>query len=200
MRNSSSLWSYLVAGWSGFFVMEVELLSGRLISPFFGNNIYVWGSVIFVFMFGLACGYLLGGLYSRRNATVPKLCAILWASALTTLPIILFGTPLLNAMFDAITDPRFGSLVTCMLLFFIPTAFAGMISPYAIRIIVKNTESSGSDAGILYFVSTLGSSLGTLMTAFYLVLIFEVNQILLISIGISLALGAAGMLANLKKG
>ncbi len=36
--------------------MLVELLGGRLISPFFGSSIYVWGSVIFVFMLGLALG------------------------------------------------------------------------------------------------------------------------------------------------
>jgi hypothetical protein len=33
-------------------------------------------------------------------------------------------------------------------------------------------------AGLLYFVSTLGSAAGTLGTSFYFVLWFEVNQIL----------------------
>jgi hypothetical protein len=186
----------MIAGWSGFYVMEVELLSGRLIAPFFGNNIYVWGSVIFVFMFGLAVGYLLGGLYSRRDASVVRLCAILWVSALATLPTVLIGDRLLNAIFDRITDPRFGSLISCLALYFLPTLFAGMVSPYAIRIIVKNKESSGYDAGYLYFVSTIGSSLGTLLTAFYLVLLFEVNTILMFSIAISVALGGLGMIAN----
>ena len=35
---------------------------------------------------------------------------------------------------------------------------------------------------------TIGSSLGTLLTAFYLVLLFEVNTILMVGIGISLLL------------
>ncbi|MEE4282389.1 MAG: hypothetical protein V2I41_10630, partial [Pseudomonadales bacterium] len=34
-------------------------------------------------------------------------------------------------------------------------------------------------AGRLYFVSTLGSALGTLFTSFYFVLLFEVNSILM---------------------
>jgi len=121
------------------------------------------------------------------------------ASALSTLPTLLFGTLILDFMFDAVRDPRFGSLVTCLALFLIPTIFAGMVSPYAIRIIVKNKESSGHDAGYLYFISTIGSSLGTLLTAFYLVLLFEVNTILLVAICISLVLGALGMLANYGK-
>jgi hypothetical protein len=199
MTRPHALWSYTIAGWSGFYVMLVELLSGRLIAPSFGSSIYVWGSVIFVFMLGLAIGYLLGGLYSQHSPSVPKLCGILAASALTTLPIVFFGGPFLDLMFDTITDPRFGSLVTCLALFLVPTIFAGMVSPYAIRIIVKNRESSGHDAGYLYFVSTLGSSLGTLLTAFYLVLLFEVNTILLVAIAVSLVLGGLGALANLRR-
>src|SRR5215467_9053152 len=199
MARKSVLWSYTIAGWSGFYVMLVELLSGRLIAPSFGSSIYVWGSVIFVFMLGLAIGYLLGGIYSQYNPSVRKLCGILVLSALTTLPTVLFGTDILDFMFDAIHDPRFGSLTTCMGLFLVPTIFAGMISPYAIRIIVKNKESSGHDAGYLYFISTIGSSLGTLLTAFYLVLLAEVNTILSVAISISLVLGALGMLANYGK-
>jgi hypothetical protein len=196
MASKSALWSYTIAGWSGFYVMLVELLSGRLIAPSFGSNIYVWGSVIFVFMLGLAIGYLLGGIYSRYNPSVLRLCGILIASALSTLPTLVFGTQYLDFMFNTITDPRFGSLVTCLGLFLVPTIFAGMISPYAIRIIVKNKESSGHDAGYLYFISTIGSSLGTLLTAFYLVLLFEVNTILMVAIGISAILGGLGALMN----
>ena len=199
MAKKSALWAYTIAGWSGFYVMLVELLSGRLIAPSFGSSIYVWGSVIFVFMLGLAIGYLLGGIYSRYSPSVRRLCGILIVSALTTLPTLLFGTAFLDFMFNTITDPRFGSLVTCLGLFLVPTIFAGMVSPYAIRIIVKNKESSGHDAGYLYFVSTLGSSLGTLLTAFYLVLLFEVNTILMVAISISVILGGLGALTNHRR-
>jgi len=199
MARPHALWSYTIAGWSGFYVMLVELLSGRLIAPSFGNSIYVWGSVIFIFMFGLSIGYLLGGIYSQYKPSVVRLCGLLVAGALTTLPTVFFGTQILDFMFYAVTDPRFGSLATCVALFLVPTIFAGMISPYAIRIIVKNKESSGHDAGYLYFISTLGSSAGTLLTAFYLVLLFEVNTILLVAIAISLMLGALGTIANYGK-
>jgi len=199
MAKKSALWSYTIAGWSGFYVMLVELLSGRLIAPSFGSSIYVWGSVIFVFMLGLSIGYLLGGIYSQFSPSVVRLCGILIASAASTLPTLLFGTQILDFMFEAVRDPRFGSLATCLLLFLLPTIFAGMVSPYAIRIIVKNRESSGHDAGYLYFISTLGSSLGTLVTAFYLVLLFEVNTILMVAIGISVIVGGIGALANYRR-
>ena len=41
----------------------IASMSKKLIAPSFGSSIYVWGSVIFVFMLGLSIGYLLGGIY-----------------------------------------------------------------------------------------------------------------------------------------
>src|SRR5438477_7589734 len=155
MAKTSALWAYTIAGWSGFYVMMVELLSGRIIAPSFGSSIYVWGSVIFIFMLGLSIGYLLGGLYSRSNPSVARLCGILIASAIATLPTLFIGTWLLDEVFTRISDPRYGSLVTCIGLFLAPTVFAGMVSPYAVRILVQDRESSGRDAGYLYFISTL---------------------------------------------
>ena len=195
-RFAHTVWCYAVAGWSGFFVMLVELIGGRVIAPFFGSSIYVWGSVIFVFMLGLAIGYLVGGLWSRHTPSVPRLCAILAAAALATLPVVLFGDRLLNLIFDHTTDPRTGSLLTCFLLFFIPAALSGMISPYAVRLIVRDEATSGRSAGYLYFVSTVGSSAGTLMTSFYLVLWFEVNTILIAGVAVSLLVAAFGALAG----
>ena len=55
-------------------------------------------------------------------------------------------------------------------LFFIPTAILGMISPYSVRLLVETHEDSGQMAGLLFFVSTIGSALGTLGTSFYFVL------------------------------
>src|SRR5260221_5579488 len=111
MAKKSALWAYTIAGWSGFYVMLVELLSGRLIAPFFGSSIYVWGSVIFVFMLGLAIGYLLVGLWSRRNPTVGRLSAILIGAALATRPSALLSDSLLNAVFDHTTDQPLRSLI-----------------------------------------------------------------------------------------
>ena len=46
-------------------------------------------------------------------------------------------------------------------------------------------------AGLLYFVSTLGSALGTLLTSFYFVLWFEIDTIMWGSVAVLLLCGAA---------
>lgn len=180
--------------------MLVELLGGRLISPFFGSSIYVWGAVIFVFMLGLAIGYLLGGLYSRRNATIPKLAMLLALAALSSLPMVYLADPLLNFLFDHVEDPRFGSLVSCLSLYLVPSIFSGMVSPMAVKILVGDGGAhSGQSAGFLYFASTVGSSAGTLMTSFYLVLWMDVNDILRMGISISWAVALIAVLFNIKR-
>jgi hypothetical protein len=181
---------YLVALWSGFFVMGVELLGGRLLAPNFGSSIYVWGALITIFMLALSLGYLAGGRYSQHNPSLIKLGMLLALAALTTLPVLPLSGATLENLAYAVPDPRFGSLAAAALLFFVPTFFSGMVSPYCVRLLVDSEENSGRRAGQLYFVSTFGSAAGTILTSFYLVLWLEVNVIIISMIGISIVLAA----------
>jgi len=88
-----------------------------------------------------------------------------------------------------LADPRFGSLAAAGLLFFLPTCISGMVSPYAVRLLVADRASAGHLAGKLYFVSTFGSAAGTILTSFYLVLYLEVNQILMLMLTVSAVVG-----------
>jgi MFS family permease len=184
---------FCIAGWSGFFVMGVELLSGRILAPSFGSGIYVWGGVITVFMLALSLGYLLGGRLSLRQPTLPKLAVLLVAAAATTAPVALLADVTLDWLFAIFDDPRYGSLVSATLLFFVPTVLCGMVSPYAVRLLVSEYRQSGQVAGLLYFVSTLGSAAGTLLTSFYFVLYFDIGQILWGMTAVSVLLGIAGI-------
>lgn len=177
---------------SGFIIMSVELMGGRILAPYFGSSIYVWGSVITVFMLSLSIGYLCGGRLSLQQPTLQRYGGFFVVAAVLLLPLVLYGNQLMEAVFLRVEDPRYGSLLTSMLLFFLPTAVLGMIAPYSVRLLVSDSHSSGHVAGKLYFVSTLGSALGTLGTSFYFVLWWEVNQIL---ITMSVILALAGALA-----
>ena len=182
---------YLIAGWSGFFVMALELLGGRALSPYFGSGIYVWGAIIALFMLSLSIGYLAGGWLSSHRPSVEKLSAILLLATLAALPCVLGSQAILEFIFDRIPDPRYGALCASVALFFLPTTVSGAVSPYAVRLLVEDQQHSGDRAGKLYFVSTFGSAVGTLLTSFYLVLYFEVNQILWSMLAISV--GVAGL-------
>ena len=163
---------------TGFAVMAVEMLGGRLLAPWFGGSIYIWGSIITIFLIALSLGYLLGGQLSMSKPSLRKYGLFFICSGLALLPIIYLSEPLMEFTFGLTDDPRYGSLIAAFLLFFLPAIIMGMISPYSIRLLVKSQQESGHTAGRLYFISTLGSALGTIGTAFYFVLYFEINQIL----------------------
>jgi MFS family permease len=169
---------YLAAFVSGFFVMGIELLGGRLLSPYFGSSIFVWGGIITVFMMSLSAGYLAGGYLSRRDPSPKIFAVLLLLAAVLALPIVAVGEAMLEALSYLVADPRAGSLLTSLAMFAGPSFVAGMISPYAVRLLVSNVQSAGKSAGMLYFVSTFGSASGTLLTSFLFVLYWEVNTII----------------------
>ena len=189
---------YVIALWSGFFVMAVELLGGRLLAPNFGSSIYVWGAIITVFMLALSLGYLAGGRWSLHAPSLPRLALLLLLAAVTALPVLVLSGEPLERLAIAVPDPRFGALAASALLFFIPTFFSGMVSPYCVRLIVQGDATSGRRAGQLFFVSTFGSAAGTIFTSFYFVLWLEVNTILLSLVAVSAVLAAIGGVAGRK--
>lgn len=189
----------LLAFTSGFIIMSVELLGGRILAPYFGSSIYVWGSIISIFMVALAMGYLIGGRLSISRPNLGLYGLFFLLAAIGLLPIVFFADNAMDAVFSAIDDPRYGSLLASTLLFFIPTALLGMIAPYSVRLMVDNTRHSGQVAGGLYFVSTLGSALGTLLTSFYLVLWFDMNTILITMVAVLLLAGSLAIAFNRKR-
>jgi len=197
--SSQTVLVMILAFIAGFIIMAIELLGGRILAPYFGSSIYVWGSIITVFMLSLSIGYLCGGKLSLHNPNLKTYGTFFGGAALLLLPLILWSIPIMEWLFLQIEDPRYGSLVVSMLLFFLPTAVMGMIAPYSVRLLVSSTHGSGHVAGKLYFVSTLGSALGTLATSFYLVLWFEVNQILFTMVATLIAAGIAAIIAGTKQ-
>lgn len=185
----NNLFIYSLAFCSGFCIMTIELLGGRILSPDFGGSVYVWGSIITVFMLSLSLGYLAGGRWSLHTPSLRRFGFLFIGGALALLPLLLFSTPLMESVAERIDDPRYGSLLASLLLFFVPTTLLGMISPYSVRLLVRDEHHSGDVAGRLYFASTLGSALGTLATSFYLVLWFEINTVILSAMAVLFVLG-----------
>ena len=62
----------LMAFAAGFVIMCFELLGGRMLAPYFGSSVYVWGSIITVFMLALSTGYLIGGRLSLYQPNLNK--------------------------------------------------------------------------------------------------------------------------------
>jgi len=189
----------LLAFCAGFSIMCFELLGGKLLAPYFGSSVYVWGSIITVFMLALSIGYLTGGKLSLFNPNLTKYGFIFIASAMSIIPTIYFSEAIMDWVFELVEDPRYGSLLASICLFLVPTVIMGMIAPYSVRILTESKHSSGQTAGFLYFVSTLGSAIGTIVTSFYFVLWMEINQILWLTVSVMFIAGLIALVINFNK-
>ncbi len=163
---------------SGAVLMGLEIVGSRVLAPYFGNSIFVWGSLISVVLAALSLGYYWGGRLSERNPSFGRLLALLFVPGLmiSFLPFIYPAVNLWIATVDF--GVRLNPLIASAIFFLVPGVFLGMISPYAIRLAATTLSTVGSTAGSLYALSTCGSIFGTLLTAFYLIPVIGVSNII----------------------
>jgi len=176
---------YIVVFVSGAVLMALEIAGSRVLAPNFGSSIFVWGSLISVVMTALSIGYYWGGWLSAREPSYGKLATLLAIPG-----VVIFFLPFIYpAMNDWIAGfdlgIRLSPLLACAVLFLLPGIFLGTISPYVIRLAATKINTVGSTAGTLYAVSTAGSIFGTLLTAFYLIPVLGVSNIIH-SLGVTL--------------
>ena len=59
-----------------------------------------------------------------------------------------------------------GSALSCLIIFALPMALLGMVSPYLVRLGIYDMENSGKIAGKIYAMGTIGSIIGTFIPTF----------------------------------
>lgn len=163
---------------SGAIVMIFELVGSRVLAPYMGTSIFVWTSLIGVILGSLSLGYWLGGKASDRNASYKVLSAIFLASAILIFLTVLTKDYILS--FLKTSEIEIASFTASVMLFAPASALLGMVSPYAVRLKIRNLEHSGSTVGNLYAISTIGSILGTFSAGFFLIPTLGSTRILII--------------------
>lgn len=164
------LFYYGVVFLSGAAVLVVELISARLLSPFYGTSLAVWTAVISVTLADLAIGYIIGGwlgdrLVAHQRGLVGLSCILGVAATGCGL------TPLIAPFIMSAMQPLglvSGVLVSAAVLLSAPLMALGMVGPYVIRIFVHHIEEAGRVAGRIFALSTAGSILAALATGLVL--------------------------------
>jgi len=170
----------------GAIVMSFEILGSRVLAPNFGSSVFVWGSLISVFLTGLSAGYYLGGRLADINPSSRKLSLIIIAPGLLLLTFPLYSVPISDWIFAQDLGVRISPLIASGVLFLLPAIFLGIVSPYTAKLMICSLHTSGKTIGTLYAISTFGSIVGTLMTSFYLITVAGVN-VLIMAQGVLLA-------------
>src|SRR5260221_13476846 len=169
--------------------LGVEFGASRLLAPYFGTSLYVWGVLIGLILIYLSAGYVIGGRLADRHPRDAVLFQITASAGLLIGLIPLVSYPILLASQQGFKELSVGlvagTLLAVVLLFAIPVILLGCVSPFAIRLLLKDVETGGNTAGRVYALSTAGSILGTFLPVFWFIPTYGTRPTL---IGFSLAL------------
>jgi hypothetical protein len=117
---------YIVVFVSGAVLMGLEIIGSRVLAPYFGSSIFVWGSLISVVMTALSVGYYWGGWLSAREPSYGRLpCCCLF-------PVMIFFSRSFTVAQRWIAGIDFGNrlnpLIACSIYFLPPGIFSDRFS------------------------------------------------------------------------
>jgi spermidine synthase len=169
----------------GAVLLGLEIVGSRVLAPYFGSSIFVWGSLISTFLAGLTIGYYMGGFLADRRPRLLAMAVLILSAGVLVVILPVAAPPVNRTIASLDFGPRLNPLVATLCLFFLPSVFMGTVSPYAIKLAASSLATIGNTAGLIYAISTAGSIVGALLTAFYLIQMIGVRSILY-SLGITL--------------
>jgi spermidine synthase len=180
---------------SGMASLAVEFGAARLLAPYFGTSLYVWGVLIGLILIYLSAGYVIGGRLADRHPHEDLLYQItawagLWIGIipLVSYPILLISQQGFKELSAGLVA---GTLLAVVLLFAAPVVLLGCVSPFAIRLLLRDVETGGNTAGRVYALSTAGSILGTFLPVFWFIPTYGTRPTLvgfgLVLVGVSVA-------------
>jgi predicted membrane-bound spermidine synthase len=171
--NAPRGYLYLLVFVAGFTTLGVELAASRLLDPWFGNSLIVWAALIGMILLYLSLGYWLGGRLADRSPRLVTLLRLTGVGAFGVGLTPIIAHPVLSAASEGLRNLDAGllagSMVAVLALFAIPVTLLGCVSPFAIRLGIRDVQGSGEVAGRLYALSTGGSILGSFLPVLFLI-------------------------------
>jgi len=183
--------------------MALEMVSFRVMAPFFGTSTIIWSLIIATVMFLIFVGNLLGGKLSQKYSDdklfliigVASIVSILLSQSLIIFLEYIYTTKLIyNMLFFAVL------MILSSVIISLPILFISMSSPWLIKIASKDADinSVGAIAGKLYAVNTVGGLLGTFLPVIILVPVIG-SKFTILLVSFILLLGSLIALFILKK-
>ncbi|MFZ3070053.1 MAG: fused MFS/spermidine synthase [Anaerolineaceae bacterium] len=158
---------------AGMTTMAVEFGASRLLGNVFGTSNIVWAVIIGLVLVYLTLGNWLGGKLADKSPTYRAYFSVLaWAGFFVGV-VPLIARPILRVSanaFDALQIPVLaGSFLAVLILFSVPVILLGMVTPFALKLLIQDTHETGRVSGRMSAISTLGSFVGTFLTVLVLI-------------------------------
>ena len=167
---------------SGFVSLALEVLWTRMLAEGTGSSIYIFTTILAIFLLGIALGSFLYRRYSRPGG-----------ERLGTLGLCLAGVGILAQATVVLGSGVVGHVpfvVRTVVVLLPATVLMGYAFPLAGRLATPSAEAAGGSVGLLYAANTAGSILGSFSAAFLLAGTIGTNGSILLLGGLNLLAGA----------
>lgn len=160
---------YVCAILLGAALMAFEILVSRMLTPYFGGDIYNWSAVISVVLLAMMLGYFIGGRLVDWRPTLRWASLFALTASICFATVDLYAEPLFLFLLQNIEDEHVGVLIGAFVVQIIPITALGAYSPIAVRVALRDIEHAGRVSGTIYAVSTVGNVIGTMGAVWLLI-------------------------------
>ena len=153
---------------AGGLVMVIEITASRILSPVFGNTVFLWTNIIGVILAAMTVGYAYGGRLADDARPEVPLCRVLMVSGV----FVGFVPFLFSAALEhvkAVSMAMLAPVITTFIFFGIPAALLAAVSPLATKLATLADLEVGQAAGRVSALTAAGSIVGVFLTGFTLI-------------------------------
>ncbi len=182
-------WAILLATFvSGFVSLALEVLWTRMLSEGTGSSIYIFTTILAIFLAGIAIGSVIYRRWStpsrERAGTLGVCLAVVGALAQAT---VVLGSGVVGVV---------PFVVRTVVILLPATILMGYAFPLAGRLVTPSARAAGGSVALLYAANTAGSILGSFSAAFILAGTLGTNGSVLLLGALNLLAGAALLAAD----
>ncbi len=177
--------------------LALEFTTSRMLQTVYGTSNIVWANVIGLVLFFLTAGYFLGGWLADRFPTPRLFYGLTSLAGFAGVFFLLLASVILREAASAFAALNMGavvsSLVAVVVTLAIPITLLGCLSPFAIRLGVRDVGEAGRISGRIYAISTWGSLLGTYLPVLLVIPLAGSRWAAVIFGGLLLLFGLGGL-------
>ena len=181
----------------GMTTLAIEFTTSRMLQTVYGTSNIVWANVIGLVLLFLTTGYFVGGRWADRNPSPHLFYGLVTAAGGSSIFFLLLTSAILKQAASALAaldvGAVVGSLVGVMMALAVPITLLGCLSPFAVRLGVRDVGEAGRISGQIYAISTLGSLLGTYLPTLFIIPLAGTRATAVLFGAILLAVGLIGL-------
>ncbi len=180
---------------SGISALIYELVWVRRLSTVIGASSYATGTVLAVYMAGLAIGsFIFGRLIDKYDRRILK------TSGYIQLAIAFSSILAYNLLDIAFKLSGFLKFTYCFMLLLLPATIIGGTLPVLSKFFynIKDTGEGSRSTGILYAVNTLGAVIGAFLAGFLFIEILGLKTTLLTASAVNMLIGITFIMMDRK--